>query len=849
MKSVSSLLLFALCVGGVPYLPVSAEDGAEEFIKDRSNIARLAERRKDYKKAERAWSDILEISPLSQRALQGLVDVAEAQGDRDGELLALLRLSEELQRAAAREDPGADRLLTKAEERRSVLDPLAGDGERLLADYAETQEFLGETYLADEFYANALAAWKRRGELAVPYTEAAEKSKNAIRTILVEGGDDVAVPGLDPSILNDGRSEEWIAKHDRAHDEWGDAAIFELPHYVLKTNAGWRIGSAAAEAMERAHGFFREVWGLIPDPPPKKVDKSLRDIQVSRIEVGIYRNKEEYLQQTGSPEWSGGVYTGGGVYTWDYTEQSGATNFNSTFGTLFHEASHQFMAECVGGVPSFVNEGVACLFEGIEMLSNGTIRKDLPVLHYLTELAEELEGEGTLSLREVMDGTSAASNQPEYYKYRWGVMYFLRMFVDDQGIYVYRDRLTDFIYSFKQSSGGKLSDYFEEYFFTGKEAPVVEGLDSLDSFRKFWGEWILDLNKEIREEDKRVDEYRQKGRMAYLKKNYGESMNFYSRAQDIDPDDVETAWGLARAAEKLDRSDRAVFEYRRFLDIIERTDTRFALAEKAIRRLDPYFEDYEDAQSALIGGMAVLGQRYDKEGLPLMAMYWGHRVLELDPFDGSARSLVDRLERETGRSVVLWQRLFNGFDLHGWYSGGGMAGFTARGGALVCDSALMEGLDDKSGADQQVYRTLFVQRQVGADWTLDVKISGEKDWQIAGLCFGAQDEDRFEGIVLRHTGDKVNNVDFATFDGDSARSFRGDGSYKAPYNLSDGVTVRLQVRGKKVAVFINGELLKPIVDGREVEWMKYPMAALRGDIGILASEGVTRFTDIRLLSR
>ena len=61
--------------------------------------------------------------------------------------------------------------------------------------------------------------------------------------------------------------------------------------------------------------------------------------------------------------------------------------------------------------------------------------------------------------------------------------------------------------------------------------------------------------------------------------------------------------------------------------------------------------------------------------------------------------------------------------------------------------------------------------------------------------------------------------------------------------------MRITVRGREVSVSLNGVPVKPIVGGREQPSLKYPLGALRGDVGLLVSRGTTRFTDIRLLAR
>jgi hypothetical protein len=156
-------------------------------------------------------------------------------------------------------------------------------------------------------------------------------------------------------------------------------------------------------------------------------------------------------------------------------------------------------------------------------------------------------------------------------------------------------------------------------------------------------------------------------------------------------------------------------------------------------------------------------------------------------------------------------------------------------------------------ADEAItYQALMLDRKVDGDFVLECRVKADgDDWQIAGLIFGARDTDHYEAIVLRHRPGSagrtpvVNNVDFGSYDSGSW-TFRGDGSYKAEYDPIRGVLLRIEVRGREVRVSIDGKPVEPIVGGEIVKGIKYPSGALRGDVGLLGSKGVTRYRDVRL---
>ena len=878
MRPVRAPGLALVLLAGLAPAPSPAPPGGgfERFREAQVNAAKAAIRAKDWPAAEAAWEALLELDPRSIEALEGLADVAQRRDDRDAEVLARIELNERWDEAAAAGDTALARPLAKSVERLAQLDPFPGESDALVAAYGEAQAELGRRYLAAGFHANALAAWQRRLLACRAGSPEALAARAALAEVLAAAPDAVA-SRYEPVEPPGGPDAAWIAEHDRKHAKFGSGAKWETAHYRIKTNAGWRVGHEVAQVMERVHAFYREIWGIVPDPKPAKVPEGLREITVSPIDINIFASRAEYVTRAGTgneSDWSGGVFKGSEVDTYAESGPGGKT-IRSMMTTLFHEASHQFMDVAVGDVPSFINEGVASLFEGIQVLSNGSIRRDLPVPGRLTPLAEALSKGTALPLRDVFN---APENKPELYMYRWGIMYFLRMYVDASGRYVFRDRLQDYIYDFKRGGIGDQVEHFTQFVLEEVKAP---GLLTFDEFEAVWRQWILDLDAELKTADKRLDSYNAEGRMAGLKDEHADALRWYEKALDVDAENPEALWGsavacaaLAKAAEpgpqQVSLNDRAVLAWRRFLDAAAEEDERRAQALDRANRLDPETEFAVEARRAFVGGMAALAQGYDKEQMPRLTMRCARAVLSVEPFDPSARALLARIEKQSGLSVVRWRRLFNGFDLDGWYAGEGGESFFVDGGMLINDSARARGskADGQAGKpgkaatpaaadgpedDSVTYQALLADRKVDGDFTFQARLQTGKDWAIAGLIFGARDSDHYEAIVLRNRpgdeqgpeGGALNNVDFGSYDSGSW-TFRGDGSIKAEFDASAGVVLRVDVRGREVAVSIDGRPVQPIAGGKIVKAIKYPLGALRGDVGLLASRGATRFSEIRL---
>lgn len=840
------LLALLLLTPALAPPPAPADGGYGQLLEDSARLVRQALRDKDWDAAERAWLAVLEVEPLSLEALEGLVEVAVKRGEPDAELRARRDYGRELARRVAGGERKLERTLRSNRERQLELDPRAGAAEPILQAYSDEQRELALAYEGDGMWANALVAWLARYDSSEPTDEAAAEALAGMARAVEQGDDWVGQLGLTPDLSAGDKDAAWIAAFDAKSKRFNRAGEWETPHYRFRVAGNWRLGQAAAQAMEQAHAFYRDIWGILPDPPPEHPPEGLRDITITPIAVDIYATHEEYIKRTGSPEWSGGVFQGSVVATYDHGDSG--SSWRATLPTLFHEASHQFMREAVGNPPSFVNEGVACLFETIEVLPNGTIRRDLPSKSRLQDLAQRIRLENDFSLRKVMDPKEG--NQPEFYSPRWGLFYFLRMYVDEQGGYPFREVLDDYIYSFKRGTPGDTIEHFEEHVLAVAEVP---GLERFDQFEAVWRQWILDLEASGKSQDSRLDDFRRKARLAGLKKEWRTALAFQERVLDIEPDDLDALKGLVDACDALGDADRAVFHARRLSTMVDPEHPwRRELAEVQ-QRLDPHHRDWRDTRTSLVGGMAGLALQYDRDGLPLMAMAVAQDVLDVDPDDPSAQALVRRLERETGRSAVRWRRLYNGVDLDGWYGASEGGAFFAGDGAIVADYSRV----DPTGALEagaSLYQTMFLEQAVQGDWSMEVRLHCREDWEIAGLCFGAEDSEEFEAIVLRNRhGDAearagINNVDFGSFDG--AWTYRGDGSYKASFDPTgpDGTLLRVDVRRGQVAVTVDGVPVKPVVDGKTEDAIRYPRGALRGDAGLLASKGVTRFSDLRLLA-
>src|SRR5690606_33232824 len=319
---------------------------------------------------------------------------------------------------------------------------------------------------------------------------------SAIQEIRTKGGREVAVEdvygGTDPT---GGMAEAELLAMDREHAERDKAYTDESDNYRYRTNAGFLVLKTSRIAMEQMNLFYRRFFHFLEyggDTP--------------KIEVRIFKNNDEYLKFGQGPpvEWSAGHFIGSAVETYA-GGVSGKESVRAMYGTLFHEAAHQFVSLTGPMVPGWLNEAYASFFEGCVILSNGQVRWNQVPPGRLFPLARRLEHgwmsgpeeahpdadgefrepEGAPTLRMVVEGRYPWG--PPWYAPTWGVVYFLYNYRDADGRTVYRDALHAYYESFVRGRPEDPVAHFEATVLTAERSPVR----SIDELSEIWKTWIL----------------------------------------------------------------------------------------------------------------------------------------------------------------------------------------------------------------------------------------------------------------------------------------------------------------------------------------------------------------------
>ncbi|MDP6520197.1 MAG: hypothetical protein QF724_00530 [Planctomycetota bacterium] len=846
LSLIPTLLLAPLAVGA------GVQDDYSPFEK----ALRSAERYLESGHPEAARPQIeraLERDVASPRAWATRASWAEAVGDDDERVFALH------QQYRLMVLQGAERGALKSLRTELVAtDSLASEVFDMKDDFVADLHKVAVSYEADGRRHSAIRVHKEILALA-PGRVASE---DAIERIAAFPDPSLAADAK-PKDLLEGVSEEWIREHDAAHDTWKTRARLERENYTTMTDAGYAALVRAAEAMEQMNGFYRQFFNYGTEEGGGSVP---------RIELRIFKNRDEYLELGSGPpaDWSGGQFTGGAVETY-----IGDGGFEGMTGTLFHEAAHQFVSLATRAV-GWLNEGLASFFEGCRILGNGTVLMNLPANHRLFPLVERME-RGWMASAD--DGVSAEDpNQtpetaptfrivlenryswgPPWYAPTWGVVFFLYNYQDPwDGRFVYRPAFREFI----DKSGGRMGDgavdNFEEVVLLNPMPPIdrksrpeeMEDLElpsTVEELDEVWKQWLLRLRDEQSGKLEVERPYLRWARYALQADDLAAAQEHFEKGIVAAPEDVDTLLEFASFLHKRQSNpDRATKQVLAALRVLEGEDVpRTKLideAEKLLRKTDPKRRTLARVHEKIAERAVDLVTRYRLAQRPMMVMDLSWRLGTELGIDGLFEE-YERALRASGKSIQVWKLAYNEQDLDDWNVVGDSA-FKAAEEVLVADrGAFSPGQFD--------FQLLTLDTVTSGDFSIDVEVDARRgEASFCGIVVGRKDASTFHSFILFPGQVRAGAADTGFVD---LTSHYGSDSYKTWRHLPVDTSVepgqtltaswhrmRLDVTGAEVDLWFDGELIAShAFPSRDV---------LRGSFGLVMGPGKARYRNVRYLA-
>lgn len=189
----------------------------------------------------------------------------------------------------------------------------------------------------------------------------------------------------------------------------------------------------------------------------------------------------------------GGWWSPGANEIHGYDERTRGGSLAGTLFTVYHEASHQFMSAFTkrAGVPTWLNEGTACFFEGSTAMLDGRVLWPDAAIGRLRALVADLRAESreAPTLAELVAYPGPGSYPGHYYHHGWGLVYFLQQWEDPATReHAYRPLYRAYLDAAVGDAHRSLPLFRET--FLGEDAPLAHA--TLEDFERDWRAWILD---------------------------------------------------------------------------------------------------------------------------------------------------------------------------------------------------------------------------------------------------------------------------------------------------------------------------------------------------------------------
>lgn len=656
----------------------------------------------------------LEARPDDADLLAAAVDAAEAEGFPDKALwYAVLALeASDGQSKSKLRDAALLKYLADQGQAKNLPSVVQGE-------HAETLFRLAKSAEGKKLYANA--ADFLGNCTGTQYAKRASErltklfSKSTAVDALLASGIDVPM-GTRKSL-----SPNALARLDAKHTEWEKAEEFKGKYYTVATNMGHETGGDMLFALEQMNAFYRQVFRY-----------KMRGQTMRRCTVKVYKSREEFEKY--EPDMRGrsstkGFFVPGENRVVTYDQRTDGGSLDSLWSTLYHEASHQFTnAVWPELIPTWLNEGTACYFEGAELRAGGRVAKNLVPPSRLRSLVALL-GRGTVTVKEVISYFQGGSYPGSYYPFGWGLVYFCHNFEDAQNERPYLPIYQEFMESYKGAGKHDVYERFVEYFV---ERADVEGITTFEAFVEQFSTWIRELNKQHFGGPKqapvmlaRAESQRANGKLKAAVESYRKTLVKL-------PGSLPAAMGLAQCLSELKQQDAALYSWRQALALAHKQLSQEATAEQAkawieqaqagINAVDRRIgETLITAGDDLEENARLAADSWIEAGSPRAALLLLSSARRLLGRPSSLDNLAASIRESSGVNISRWRQLRITEDLEDWRRD---PGWKVEEQALVSDNP---------GFTRCLWRTAL---EVPYRLSMEVDVSRASKGAFAGVTLG-----------------------------------------------------------------------------------------------------------------
>jgi tetratricopeptide (TPR) repeat protein len=802
-RAAACVLVFAVTLGA-PHGDADAGDAA---------TLRTAREASAAGKHQEAWDVVLAglaSAPGDLDLLAVGADAATALGRKDEALW--------LASAARLAAIGASQRqrLPEFETRIEALDPLAKEERAPVDAYAKALLETARTCVRKKLWVNAVQILARlEGSVVGPEAEAElEKiyANKAALAALLDSEVEVPETQTDRKIL------ARAAKEDPKHTDWSAAWKVDSPSYSVLTNGGWVLANRTSAAMEQINRHYRTVFRT-----------GIKDKAATpRCTVRIYRQRAEYDAIGKAPKDSLGYYQPGENSVNAYDPRSAGAPLASLWPTLFHEASHQF-TEMISktDVPSWLNEGTACTFEGSRLRPDGKVETTQIPEGRLADAAGAVR-DANPTIRQVLEYGEPGSYPAEYYGTGWALVHFLRAWENEKFERPYLAVYDALVDSYRAGQPGRSMERFVKFVVDGAKQPGIADYDAWEERFRDWLSEMSDMHLGPPSTAKLFVERARKKRAAGKPALAEEDYRFALRRM---PGHVDALLELSELLQARNRKDEAISLVRRVVEALRKDgvfaagfdaldrDAASAAAVKARAQLGKLDADFAAAFDLVDRSLAAQAQKaaeaYVAKGFPRAALTLLDAASPLLEGDEEMDLLRSRIAEEAKCDVLLPRRVAAEAGLAGWYA---TPEFQAAGGTV-------------KGKIQGAARAALFEAALPSRYTFEATVRPVRggDEALVGLLFGCDPGGQWN--VVGTNGGDVEIWKILEFPDRIA----------APGTLDPG-----QRKQFRLTVEVRPGLARVLVDGKLFADQEYPRSALRGGIGLYVNDAEAEFADLRL---
>lgn len=143
---------------------------------------------------------------------------------------------------------------------------------------------------------------------------------------------------------------------------WSQAYELKSSHYAVQTNVGKKTGRRYTKLMEELHSEYRKVF------------KNYKPNTTGKFSVWVFRNQDEFMQETGRRQDVGGFYDSQSKRVTSYR---GVYGSGTTDPVLAREGCHQYLDSIMidmNAAPAWIVEGFAVYFESVTVSESGSVK-------------------------------------------------------------------------------------------------------------------------------------------------------------------------------------------------------------------------------------------------------------------------------------------------------------------------------------------------------------------------------------------------------------------------------------------------------------------------------------------